>query len=283
VKIKFLKMLLFFFNFHLIFGGFSGDTLVKVPGGYTPICELRVGDAVISYNFETSQLCTRKVLHVSYNTYIEYHKLIFYNAHQLNLALDQKLFVYDLGWLESYKLMRGVHLGYNEKSKIIHSEIIYENIKLYELSIEEDQNFFVTHDDVLAHNVVFALGVVMGFEVAVDISLPLIVYVGAWAGSKIFGRSNNLEIKPPNDNDWNHILNNKNHGFNGGNGNNNHNYSNFLWRLAEVIISKSIADGKITDGNLYKVAGETGNGVLEITGKVVDGIVHIGTMYFKGP
>ena len=279
-----VKILLIFFNICLIYaGGFNGNTLIATPDGYVCISSLKIGDSVLSYNFESSQICTRKVLHVESHTDTEYRKLVFTNSERLELALDQKLLITPYGWLDASQLVRRLQFGSSKKSQILRSQYIRELIELYEISVEEDQNFFVTENNILAHNmVIVALPLLVEALIIMDIAITAgmaigVYFLGNWLNSDSSSSVNHLKIKPPNNNDWIHILHNKNHGFN-----NNNDDPDLLWSLAKSILVKAIADNRITDGNLYKVSEETGEGILEITGKVINGMVHIGTMYFKG-
>ena len=149
---------------------------------------------------------------------------------------------------------------------------------MYFLSTQDHHNFFVSESDILTHNVAFVLGAIWGFEIVVDIAAPVFMVAGSWVCGKLFDNSSSskFEIKRPNDNDWNHFLNNKlhDHGF-------NEKDPNKIWPTAEKALLAAMADDKIRDGSKYVVNAMTEYGFLEIAGKVVNGIVHIGTMYIK--
>jgi hypothetical protein len=194
---KFIRILLFLLNFSIISEGFKGDTLVLTPSGYTQISLLNVNDLVLSYNFESAQINPRKILHTSSHFETQYRKIIFSNHETLQLSLDQRLLVQGYGWLESSSLVQKIQINQNKNSEILSSRYITESIELYEISVEEDHNFFVTQNNILAHNMVVVLPLIVETPVIVDAAISVGCVLGSYILSKWLSADTNIKEKAP--------------------------------------------------------------------------------------
>jgi len=76
------------------------------------------------------------------------------------------------------------------------------------------------------------------------------------------------------DNDWWHYLKKERHGFKGKD-------PKKIWNFAEKMLMAAMYRDELREGVKYTINSMTEYGVLEIVGKVVDGVVQIGTMYIK--
>ena len=177
--IKFISFLFIFYFFNILTGGFSGDTQVLTPEGYIQINQLKVADTVLSYNFESKQVKARKILNVESHFDKQYRKILF-DIDVLRVGINQKIFVYGYGWLEVSKLVTGLRINQNENSEILHSSYIYENIELYEISVEEDQNFFVTQNNILVHNFAILIPLVLESSWLIEVAATVGITVGAY-------------------------------------------------------------------------------------------------------
>ncbi|HLB43338.1 MAG TPA: polymorphic toxin type 37 domain-containing protein [Gammaproteobacteria bacterium] len=176
---KFISLLSIFYFFNILTGGLSGDTQVLTPDGYIQISQLKIGDAVLSYNFESKQINARRILNTESHFDRQYRKL-FFDKDVLRVGINQKIFVHGYGWLEVSKLVSGLQINQNENSKILHSSYIYENIELYEISIEEDQNFFITQNNILVHNFAILIPLVLESSWLIEVAATVGITVGAY-------------------------------------------------------------------------------------------------------
>ncbi len=280
--ISILQVLMVIIVWPILGDGFRAGTLIKTPSGHQLVELLKEGDVVVSYDFSSQVIAEDKIIKIGKHTSNNNVKIVA-NGAEIIMHQNQRLYV-DSGskmlWTGASKLKSTEQLvDVQLRSISIETiEISNQATDLYVLSTQEHHNFFVGEADFLAHNIAFVLGAVWGFEIVVDIAVPVFMAAGSWVYGNFFGSSNSskLGIKRPNDNDWNHFLNNKlhDHGF-------NEKDPNKIWPTAEKALLAAIADDKIKEGSKYAVNAMTEYGLLEITGKVVNGIVRIGTMYIK--
>ncbi len=133
--------------------GFIEGTLVKTPEGYSKIETLLVGDLVMSCDFEGSCV-ERQVLKTSKKEASRYLE-IEVDGQKIGVGYSHKLFSCDTDfWTNatniknSSSLMNALHRNVS----VSNVGVIRETVTLYNLSIEQFQNYFVSMADVLVHN-----------------------------------------------------------------------------------------------------------------------------------
>lgn len=122
--------------------GFSVGTLVKIPGGYAQIEDLRVGDSVLCYDAQKS-IVASSVVHVAKKS-VDRYACITVADECLCVACGQQLYdENNKAWIVAQSL---------SNSADITIEVINEPIDLYLISVAQHHNFFVTKADICAHN-----------------------------------------------------------------------------------------------------------------------------------
>jgi Pretoxin HINT domain len=133
--------------------GIIEGTLVKTPSGYIEIQKIKVGDLVLSCDFESR--CTSKavtqVFEKEAGGYLEIH------IGQSVIGCDEDHPFYSptsKGWILAKNLRQMTAISSKANQKAKKNEIYYvsEKTKLYTLSVFDENNFHVTNDDVLVRN-----------------------------------------------------------------------------------------------------------------------------------
>lgn len=142
----FFRFIFTLFFTQSLFGGFTFDTLVKVPDGYKPISQLVVGDTIVSCDHDgkkvhekvllTTQYYSEKVCHCtseSNNFYAGSGQLIF-NAATKSFVLPHELSINDDCACQT---------------------IDNKEIELYEIIISGNNHlFYITESDIPVHNMI---------------------------------------------------------------------------------------------------------------------------------
>lgn len=159
--------------------GFCAGTLVKVPSGYAAIEQLSAGDLVICCDHE-NKLVTRPIYHVTkriQNTCVQLH----ITDTLLCGDVDQKVYDPQKG---SWICLQDINPNHTVlcAEPVTGLQKVHKQTVLYELSITEYPNFYVTQHAICAHNVVFAAPLV----ISVLQSTPVLVAVTKAAGVALF-------------------------------------------------------------------------------------------------
>ena len=139
--------------------GFVEGTLVKTVKGYTEIQKLKIGDFVLSCDFQKHCIERRvtNTLKIEDTSYFEVqlkNSKIIYAREQAFYDPKLKNWVAVPSWTESQSLM-------NDKYKTVTSQrvgFVQGKITLYLLTIDQNSNFFVSRDDILVHNFMGLVG-----------------------------------------------------------------------------------------------------------------------------
>lgn len=159
-----LVVLIFFVPF-LHGEGFGAGTLVKTPTGYVPIERLKVGDQVVSCADpaqdgsvgQGGDVLTSVVSAVSSRIV---RNSILLGTVQGPLFVDPKQALWagpGVGWVRAEAIVPGLVVPSLSGLDVI-IESCYctqEETVVYSIEVEKYHNFFVTRDDLLAHNLVF--------------------------------------------------------------------------------------------------------------------------------
>jgi len=154
--------------------GFLAGTLVKTPSGYTEIEQLKVGDKVICYDFK-GQCVTRSITHVQQEEVSAYAQITVGNDN-IYAALDHKFYIpHDNTWVEARKIKPGNILLKHCTEYISVSDVqsIEASAVVYDITVDEYHNFFISHEDICVHNVfpiVAGIGLTIFFDGTVAIT-----------------------------------------------------------------------------------------------------------------
>lgn len=133
---------------------FAGETKVLTPDGLTSIEDLKVGDEVISYNFENSKREVKSI------TKVESHKVsslytISTLAGDIRVTGDHPFYVVGVGEVLAMNLSAADrlmnYLGEEIEIKLVSVELTDE-VSVYEIAIKDNYNYFVGEDSVLVFN-----------------------------------------------------------------------------------------------------------------------------------
>jgi len=176
MKIKslyFLWTMAFFLN-QSLFGGFSGDTPVKMKDCYKRIDQIKVGDKVICYNLKDACNTEKKVV-AKKSRKVKNLICIIAGHRKLITAKKQKFYLpEEKKWKKAKNLRPGdkIQKGLKEAIVVSKTKKIDGKVELFDLSIEEEHNFRVSEDEILAHN--FAAG----------IDIAYLLSLGLWEAAK---------------------------------------------------------------------------------------------------
>jgi hypothetical protein len=144
---------------------FAGDTQIRTPEGSVAIKDLKIGDVVLSYNEQTKELETTKVTetteHLTDNYLIINKNLKVTSNHRM--LINGK-------WQEIGQAKIGDSLiGSNSQSKPISSiENVNEEIKVYNIEVENNHNYLVNDMDVVVHNAGSGGGVIIKKDIIIE-------------------------------------------------------------------------------------------------------------------
>lgn len=133
---------------------FAGETKVLTPDGLTSIEDLKVGDEVISYNFETSEREVKSIAKIASHEVSSLYT-VSTPAGDIRVTGDHPFYVVGVGEVLAMnlsaadKLMN--YLGEEIGIKSVSVELTDE-VTVHEIAIEDNHNYFVGEDSVLVFN-----------------------------------------------------------------------------------------------------------------------------------
>ena len=134
---------------------FVAGTKVLTENGYKNIEDIKVGDMVYSYNFDNNELELKKVIKLINSKAQETYKMDIGNQ-TIEMSLRHELYIIDKGWTRAYDVKVGDKMisSNNEVVTIRKIDLItYDTpINTYNLTVEGNNNYFVTYSKVLVHN-----------------------------------------------------------------------------------------------------------------------------------
>ncbi len=134
---------------------FVAGTKVKTENGFKNIEDIKIGDKVYSYNLNNNSLELKKVLNTIKSNTIDTYKVTI-DDKTVEMSPKHQLYIIDKGWTRAYDLkVNDKLLNVNGKQVSI-TKIEYKKydspIDTYNLTIEGNNNYFVTDIQVLVHN-----------------------------------------------------------------------------------------------------------------------------------
>lgn len=135
--------------------GFIAGTLVKTPEGYTPIEKLKVDDVVISFDLQGACV-ERRVTHTQ-QKHAGGFFIVTVNGQAITVADDHKFYLApEKDWILADELKAGHVLLKNcfEPVVVEHVKAVALKDVAYNIAVEEFQNFCISHEDILVHNVI---------------------------------------------------------------------------------------------------------------------------------
>ena len=134
---------------------FVKGTKVKTENGFKNIEDIKIGDKVYSYNLNNNSLELKKVLNTIKSNTIDTYKATI-GGKTVEMSPKHQLYIIDKGWVRAYNLNVNDKLLDVNGKQITISKIEYKKydspIDTYNLTIEGNNNYFVTDIQVLVHN-----------------------------------------------------------------------------------------------------------------------------------
>src|SRR3990167_10775930 len=188
--VNILKLFIFLSHFFLLSEGFVGDTLVKIVGGYKQIQDLKIGEEVLGYDQFYKKSRIQKVTKIIKTESDKFCRIIANNK-IISAHLNQKFYIKarDI-WSKSSELELGLNLGFFDLARICEIQITDKEREFYQITTEPNHNFFI-ESDILVHNFVVVLPVILEIPVAIKVAGAAITGLVTWFGLKEL--ANNLD------------------------------------------------------------------------------------------
>ena len=134
---------------------FVAGTKVLTQDGYRNIEDIKVGDLVYSYNFDNNELELKKVTNLINSSANETYKMNI-GSQTIEMSTRHELYIIDKGWTRAYDVKVGDKMISSDDKIVTINKIdlvTYDKlIKTYNLTVEGNNNYFVTYSKVLVHN-----------------------------------------------------------------------------------------------------------------------------------
>ena len=135
---------------------FVAGTKVKTETGFKNIEDIKIGDYVYSFNLDANSLELKKVTNSIISQTLETYIMTIGNK-TFEVTPRHQLYIIDKGWTRAYDVKIGDKMLDANGKEIIINNIVNKKygtpIKTYNLTIEGNNNYFVTDIQVLVHNV----------------------------------------------------------------------------------------------------------------------------------
>ena len=139
---------------HLFFC-FVAGTKVKTENGFKNIEDIKIGDRVYSFNLDNNEIELKEVLELIHSSAKDTYKMTI-GGKTVEMTSKHQVYIVDKGWTRAYNIKIGDMMlsASGDKVKITNIEHIKydEPINTYNLTVEDNSNYFVTDIQVLVHN-----------------------------------------------------------------------------------------------------------------------------------
>lgn len=261
--------------------GFVAGTLIYTPNGHLPIENLRENDLIFSYDFETSSIIQDKIIKLIKKKNDKIIHLSINNEF-LEANLNQKIYsikkndLSNIDWIKSENIKKN-QLTFSSNGFLRIDDVFESNTNnyVYDLSIEKNHNFFVSKNNILAHNTIPIIAWVAGE--GISICWSGLAIVGSWIGLVAYKNysSGGFNFQYPDGNKMRHIFGNQDHNFNG------KDPEDIIDKIIKML-ENAFKKGKLKSNHLYEESTNlNANEILVARGFVENGVTKIGTAFIK--
>lgn len=210
---RFIASLLCIAYINSITAGFLASTLVKTELSQVPIEQLTLHTPVSCYDIAAHEVKTRPVMRILQQK-VSHYKRIHIDSTVIDTSFGQLFYVpLKQAWVASQYLNVGDTLLTSNNTYLIIDRIeqINETADIYELSVFEHRNFYISDQEILVHNFGFAVGIMVwyggGIEAAIygSVALAGLVVGGIAAfckGRKTESQNQEQKLIPQEENDY---------------------------------------------------------------------------------
>jgi S-adenosylmethionine synthetase len=135
---------------------FSYDTLIKTKDGHKKISEINVKDNVYTINEDTRNIELKKVLNIFEKSKEDSYELLeleLENGEKIKITENHEVMLKNGEWIKAKYLKENDDIfNYIKKSIKVKNIKKIEKEKTYDLSIDDNHNYFVGNSDILVHN-----------------------------------------------------------------------------------------------------------------------------------
>ena len=179
---KYISSCLFLLSFVVNAEGFIAGTPVKTPTVYSEIQDIKIGDAVLSCDFQNH--CVEREVTQTFQKQAEGFLEIRIGESVIGVDEDHLFYSPETtSWIAAKDLTSSTKLmnaAYQTQS-VKEIRFVLKEVTLFTLSVADHHNFYVSHEDILVHNffgLVFVVGPVL------QIVVPEVL---VWAGIGAIG------------------------------------------------------------------------------------------------
>jgi RHS repeat-associated protein len=135
---------------------FPEGTAVIVPGGTRPIEALKVGDDVVSYDFDTDRVVVKKITRVFHGETQWLIEIRLEDGHTIRATRFHPFWVEGVGWQDALDLKAGMRLrtvdGAHVEVLAVTASHLDDSVRTYNLEVDELHVYFAGDRGILVHN-----------------------------------------------------------------------------------------------------------------------------------
>ncbi len=133
---------------------FAEDTLVRTDNGLIEIKDVSIGDLVLSYNEASGETEYKPVIHVITSDELKETLSIELSNGKIIKATPEHLLYIEEKWVATEDVEVDQKLrSLGDKVKVTSVSVSSTAVKVYNLTVKNNHNYFVGEDEILAHNI----------------------------------------------------------------------------------------------------------------------------------
>ena len=144
-------------------GGFVAGTIVHTSSGPDTIQNIRVNDRLLSFDTKTGEIVEKRVIKI-FQVRTEQLVRAIIGGEEFYLNSDHRLYIpVDSEWIQAKNLIAGTHVVLTKDFNqllVDEVEVIDGFSTIYDLKVEDTENYFVGENKILVHNFAFVIPVV---------------------------------------------------------------------------------------------------------------------------